>query len=286
VKFGHVVVNDLDETPLISVIIPCYNSGDTIQRSIDSVVNQTWKNIELIIVNDGSDELKTVSVLRNILSGKVFNQLNKGLPSARNFGVSMAQGEYIFFLDADDTIDKDTLTELLAVIKKRNSKSFSFPHMQLMGDRDGKISNKYNAFEQLFFNKIPYSIMISKSFFIEMKGYSEKFIDGYEDWEFNIRLGSNGFLGIDSPKATLYYNVSNSGMLKSKSLNLHGFIWKAIQSQNKSSYNLKSLLRTYNKSKKHHSNYALEYYFLYYMIWKLTPIVVFNMIFKLIKKIN
>ena len=243
-KFGHIVVNELNENLLISVIIPCYNSGDTIQRSIDSVVNQTWKNIELIIVNDGSDDSKTISVLQNILSGTVVNQINKGLPAARNFGVSMAHGEYIFFLDADDKIGKDTLTELLGVIKLSNFKCFSFPHMQLMGDRNGKINNKYNAFEQLFFNKIPYSIMISKSCFVEMKGYSEKFIDGYEDWELNIRLGSNGFLGVDSPRSTLYYNVSNSGMLKSKSLNLHGFIWHAIQSQNKNSYNLKSLLMT------------------------------------------
>lgn len=283
-KFGHVVVNKLNENILISVIIPCYNSGNTIQNSIDSVLNQTWKNIELIIVNDGSDDPKTIKILENILSAKVISQHNKGLPSARNFGVSKAQGEYIFFLDADDTIGKDTLAELLHVIKQNNFKCFSFPHMQLTGDRKGKINNKYNTFEQLFFNKIPYSIMISKQLFIRMKGYSVKFTDGYEDWEFNIRLGAKGIQGIDSPKSILYYNVSNSGMLKSKSLKLHGFIWQAIQNKNQNSYTLKSMLHTYNQSKKNVSTYTLEYYFFYYFIWKLTPIVVFNMIFKLIKK--
>ena len=72
---------------LISIIIPCFNSGKTIKRTISSIDNQTWDNKEIIVVNDGSNDKYTLNVLQELKKVKVINQKNMGLPSARNSGV-------------------------------------------------------------------------------------------------------------------------------------------------------------------------------------------------------
>jgi len=87
----------------VSVIIPCYNSGSTLLRAVESIQGQTIKNIEIIIVNDGSDDSYTLEVLRNISKKiKVISQKNMGLSAARNTGIREAKGKYILPLDSDD----------------------------------------------------------------------------------------------------------------------------------------------------------------------------------------
>ena len=87
---------------LITVIIPCYNSGKTLQRAVDSVLNQTFEKIELIIINDGSNDTKTIKILKTIKDAIIINQKNSGLASARNRGFRESKGNYLVFLDADD----------------------------------------------------------------------------------------------------------------------------------------------------------------------------------------
>lgn len=93
---------------LISIIIPVYNTSKYLEKCINSLVNQTYKNIELIFVNDGStdDSLEILNKYANTDKRiKVISQKNKGLSQARNTGLSCAAGDYIMFLDSDDWID-------------------------------------------------------------------------------------------------------------------------------------------------------------------------------------
>ena len=96
---------------LVSVIIPAYNSGKYIEKCIESVLSQTYQNIEIIVVNDGStdDTVEKVSRYKNII---LLNKENGGLCSARNHGVKFAKGKYLAFLDSDDFLDKDFILEL------------------------------------------------------------------------------------------------------------------------------------------------------------------------------
>ena len=71
----------------VSVVVPCFNSGKTINRTISSINAQTWQNVEIIIVNDGSTDAYTLKTLKEIKNVKIVNQNNKGLPSARNTGI-------------------------------------------------------------------------------------------------------------------------------------------------------------------------------------------------------
>ena len=101
-----------------SIIIPVYNVEKYIKKCLDSVFNQTFKDYEVIVVNDGSKD-NSIDVVKKY-DVKLINQENMGLSAARNTGVEQATGEYILFLDSDDYIDKDLLEELNKSIEENN----------------------------------------------------------------------------------------------------------------------------------------------------------------------
>lgn len=95
-----------------SIIIPAYNVEKFIKKCIDSILNQTLKNYEIIVVNDGSTD-KTLEILNNYKESiKIYSQENKGLSEARNFGIKKSTGEYLLFIDSDDYVDKDLLKKI------------------------------------------------------------------------------------------------------------------------------------------------------------------------------
>jgi glycosyltransferase involved in cell wall biosynthesis len=106
---------------LVSIIMPAYNSADTISTSILSATNQSYKNIELIVVNDGSTD-KTADICQSFVEKdmriKFLSQSNGGVSSARNTGIRMAKGEFIAFLDADDLWEQDKIEQ--QVMASRN----------------------------------------------------------------------------------------------------------------------------------------------------------------------
>lgn len=98
----------------ISVIIPVYNVEKYIRQCIESVINQTLKDIEIIVVNDGTKD-KSMKIIEEYISDRrilIINKENGGLSSARNLGMKLAKGKYIYFLDSDDWIERLTLEEI------------------------------------------------------------------------------------------------------------------------------------------------------------------------------
>lgn len=100
---------------LISVIVPAYNVENYIEKCIKSILSQTYKNIELLIINDGSTD-KTETICKKYAKEdqrlKLISSSNKGVSAARNIGLNEAKGEYIFFVDSDDWIEPETLMEM------------------------------------------------------------------------------------------------------------------------------------------------------------------------------
>ena len=97
-----------------SIIVPVYNVEKYIKKCINSILNQTYKNYEIIIINDGSTDKskKILESYKNIDNIKIINQTNKGLSVARNIGIKNASGDYLLFVDSDDYIDNDLLENL------------------------------------------------------------------------------------------------------------------------------------------------------------------------------
>ncbi len=268
----------------VSVIIPCYNSGKTIGQTVRSIEKQTWSNIEIIIVNDGSDDDYTLNVLSKFKNAKIIYQKNCGLSSARNKGLANAKGNYVFFLDADDWIEIDAISKMMECMKYSNS-SILFPDTILEDERKGLRKKNYNFFEQLFINHIPYCFLIEKKLFEKVGNYDEEMKVGYEDWEFNIRLAKAGFFPKRIDQPLFHYRVSKSGMLNSIAKKNHFDTFDYIKKKHLEIYTFNNLFRTYLKWRKKKMNYHIFLYILIYFTSNLLSIKLCNKILGLISKL-
>ena len=106
---------NLQQQALVSVVIPVFNCEDRIVQCVNSVLNQTYRNIEVIIIDDGSTD-KSSEILKKEISDKrirFFSQENHGVSYTRNRGINLAKGKWVSFVDADDYIEKNTIEKML-----------------------------------------------------------------------------------------------------------------------------------------------------------------------------
>lgn len=167
----------------VSIIIPIYNAEKYIKRCLDSVVNQTFKSLEIILINDGSTDnsLRIMNEYKgNYNNIEIINQQNAGQGEARNKGISIAKGEYITFADADDWLSENYVQVLYDAIKRNNAdisvcnmimvmsrtfreiKSIKFPKRELKGDEAVR-----NLLQDKELKSYPWGKLYKKSIFLE-----------------------------------------------------------------------------------------------------------------------
>ena len=268
---------------LVSVIIPCFNSGDTIQQAVASVKTQTWPHVEIVVIDDGSTDPTTITTLATLSDIRVIRQKNAGLSNARNMGFAAAMGDFLLPLDADDWLEPNAIEELLFALKADSRANYSYSFMMLEGEAKGYLIKSYNFFEQLFFNQMPYCLLLRRSIVSALGGYDESMRRGYEDWEFNIRLGAHGFFGCVVPKPLLHYRVSSKGMLISQSNRLHGVLWGLIQQKNTDLYRMSRLISLWLYWRRRPSTYPLILYFAWIMVYRLLPETWFSALFRMLR---
>lgn len=130
----HVTENEAGKPPLISVIMPCFNAAPFLREAVDSVLAQTHPSVELIVIDDGSND-RSREMLReygNQLT--VLEQANRGPYPARNLGLAHAKGELVAFLDADDWWSPDFLEKLHAALGDRPDVTLAYCGWQNVGD--------------------------------------------------------------------------------------------------------------------------------------------------------
>ena len=184
--------------PRISIIIPCYNDKRYLDDAINSVLASTLQDFEIIVVNDGSVDPRTISVLNalNHPKTRVINQDNQGLVKARNNGIKAARGEYFLPLDADDTIEPDFLEKAYWILEANPNLGFVYSYAQLFGDENYVWKTmQYNFYELLWENGISVCSLVRRKAWEEVGGYNHNMVYGYEDWDFWINLGKNGWYG-------------------------------------------------------------------------------------------
>lgn len=176
---------------LVTVYITNYNYGKYIRKAIDSVLNQTLKDYELIIIDDGSTDnskeiIESYSHLEQV---KIVYQKNKGLNITNNVALKLAQGDFIVRLDADDYFEKEALKVMSHALLKDEELGLVFPDYYLV-DEDGNVlhEEKRHSFEDevTLFDMPAHGActMIRKSFLRRLGGYDEEFKcqDGYDLW--------------------------------------------------------------------------------------------------------
>ncbi len=186
-------------TPLVSVIIPCYNSGRYLSEAIESVLTNRNKNLyEIIIVNDGSTEVFTLSLLKK-LSGEgytIIDQENMGTGAARNTGVKHSKGEYILFLDSDNKIRSDYIDKGIKILQKHNDVGVVYGNASFFGESDKPrfITREFDRHAVLANNYIDICSVVRKKAWEEVGGFDEnRMIMAHADWEFWIHLISKGW---------------------------------------------------------------------------------------------
>lgn len=107
--------------PLVSIIVPFFNTGVLLERSIRAFINQSYENIEIVLINDGSTD-NSLNIAKELTKSddrvKIVSQENKGVSTARNVGMEVAKGKYFYFPDSDDSIELDTIEKLVEGIQK------------------------------------------------------------------------------------------------------------------------------------------------------------------------
>lgn len=187
----------MKNNPLISVIITNYNYSQYITKAIRSVLTQTYSNVELIIINDGSTD-NSDEVIKSVLEGlsgykiKYINRENKGVVYTRNEGIEVASGEYISYLDADDYFNKDYISKSYKIAKEFNA-DVVYPNWHFVGDWLGRPDTNFPEFKpellQLQKLHVTPASLIRKAAIKNHKFESEKVA---EDWDFFIGLSLNG----------------------------------------------------------------------------------------------
>lgn len=181
----------------VSVIMPCYNKGEYVEEAVKSVLEQTYGNIEIVIVNDGSSD-NSSEVIKS-LADKYKHILffdekeNRGVVWARNFAVEASTGEFILPLDADDTIDSTFVEKAVKILEKNQKMIVSCRNVfdKDLSDEKGLIdTKKIVCGDEIFVC----TSMFRKSDFEEVGGYKECMNNiGCEDWELFLNFINHGY---------------------------------------------------------------------------------------------
>ncbi|MGE3728108.1 MAG: glycosyltransferase family 2 protein, partial [Candidatus Sericytochromatia bacterium] len=202
------------QKPKISVVVPCYNFAAFVEEAAQSILNQTFLNWEMILVNDGSTD-QTAQICRELIAGFpdraiwLLDQPNAGQPAITiNNGIERACGEYIQVLSGDDWLSPNFLASSAQILDNYPNLSIAYGYQQNFG-KDTEFhpaSSEYRLSNLTFYNFIGSASLFRKTAWAAVKGIQTDVI-GYEDWDFWIACGKNVHFGKSNPEAIFYYRT-------------------------------------------------------------------------------
>lgn len=204
----------------ISVIIPAYNAESTILETIASVREQTYQDLEIIVINDGSND-RTLDKLSTIADTrlKVYSYANGGLSIARNRGISRARGEYISFIDADDLWTPNKLEKQLAALQNNPEAGVAYSWYAVMVEAENssdtslvfckKVRLAGDVYHKLLIDNFigNGSNILVKSSIIRSVGDFDSSLQSCEDWDYFLRLASQTKFAV-VPEYQIFYRKS------------------------------------------------------------------------------
>jgi glycosyltransferase involved in cell wall biosynthesis len=209
-----------EKSPKISVVIPCYNHAHYLPFAVQSVLQQTLQDFEIIIVNDGSTDM-TSDISQKIIednprfSIKLINQANSGLASTRNSGIAKSIGQYILPLDADDTIAPTMLRECAEILDHQKSISIVYTDRKDFGESEKIVlAGDFKIRYVKYFNQISYCSMYRKEIWVEIGGYRTNMKPSGEDWDFWVAAASRNLIGYHIRKPLFNYRRRNDGLFQ------------------------------------------------------------------------
>lgn len=206
---------------MISIIIPAFDQVEFLTECIESAYNQTSPAHEILVINDGSHD-NTVEIAERYMFKqfpgiespvRVINQVNKGLPSARNTGIMNATGNYCLFLDADDMLKENAIEKINVAISQTNADIIA-PSFECFGKIDKDIILQVPTMEEMkTANRLGYFCAIKRSTLLEVGGYSPRMKWGYEDYHLSFDLFSRGKTLAVIQEPLVRYRVKDKSMI-------------------------------------------------------------------------
>ena len=198
----------------VSVITPCYNDGDYIRDAVNSVRAQTYPDIELIIIDDGSDDETTIREIRTLAeeTGVTVIQTDHMGPSgARNAGIAVSKGEYILPLDADDIIEPTYIEKAAAVLDGNEKVGVVYCHADLFGNRNGDWGlPEYSLYAMLADNVVFVTSLFRKADWEAVGGFRTSMEHGMEDYDFWLSLLEIGREIVQLPETLFHYRIKST----------------------------------------------------------------------------
>jgi glycosyltransferase involved in cell wall biosynthesis len=204
----------MSQESLVSVIIPCYNQVNLLRETVLSVVNSSYRNIEIIVVNDGStdntDEIAKQLVIE-IPFLKYYFQENRGPSAARNFAISNAMGSIILPLDADDLISHDYIEKAVLVLESNPDVKVVYCEAELFGEKSGKWDLPDFTIRKLARRNLIFSAALyRKADWERIGGYDEYMTWSLEDWDFWLSMLKNGGGVTRLPITGFFYRIQKN----------------------------------------------------------------------------
>lgn len=182
---------------LVSVIIPCYNQARFLSEAIESVLAQTYKNFEIIVIDDGSTD-NTRQIVEQYEEVRYLRQENQGVASARNLGLRLSKGEYLVFLDADDRLLPEAIKIGLRSFDTHPESAFVAGHVRLISADGSALPSPQppavgrDVYLELLRHNFIWTtgaVMYRRSTLVSIDGFNTS-VDGSADFDLNLRLAS------------------------------------------------------------------------------------------------
>jgi glycosyltransferase involved in cell wall biosynthesis len=198
-------VEKWQDKPLLSVIVACYNYGQFIREALQSAASQTFRDYEIVVVDDGSADDLTLRTLNELAHEgvRVLRQEHSGPAGARNCGISVSAGKYVCCLDADDTIEPTYFEKCLALLESNPGITFAYSLLKTFGteQRIG-VTKPFDLRLLLAYNHVAGSSIFGRAAWTAVGGFDSS-MPAYVDWDFWIKLGENGYRGMLIPEPLL-----------------------------------------------------------------------------------
>jgi glycosyltransferase involved in cell wall biosynthesis len=209
-------------TPLVSIIIPFYNSQDYLSQTIDSVLASLYPNVEIILIDDGSTDRSIEIAEKYVIQYpniSLYKQKNQGVSVARNLGISNAKGTYIIPVDSDDMIYEKYIEEAVKTLETNPNVKVVTAEGCFFGNKTGKRTLPNFDINLLARkNTLHVSSVYRKSDWIRIGGYCPKML-GREDWDFWISMLKDGGDVVKLPIIGYKYRIrDNSKRIRTRNL--------------------------------------------------------------------
>jgi glycosyltransferase involved in cell wall biosynthesis len=193
------------DPPMVSVVITCFNYGEYLAEAINSAIGQSYRPLEVIVVNDGSTDDTEAVAMQYAGDIHYLYQSNSGVSVARNAGIRTARGDFVVGLDADDTLAPDFVEKCVNLLQAHPAAGFVYTQARFFGRESGQTRYpEYDPVRLKQYNFIHQSVLI-RAPVVKAHMYDENFTGGFEDWNFFLTLAEHGVHGILLDEPLLNY---------------------------------------------------------------------------------